>query len=818
MGCNCGKPKCNGKCGCKSPAVLQINNPAEYITFHKVVIPASLGDSKTYPPRNGMYRNVLAFYEADQTSWLYSTDGIPTKLTNGITNYEDAVNLPQINGNTLIGDKTGEELGLQNKLTAGENIQISDENIISATDTTYTAGDGIEISSENEISVKVGRGLQINASGEVEFSEQCIIGFDTVADMASSEELANGAYAKTLGYYSINDGGGGLYRITNSSAPEDGGSVIGLGDGLKAELVVKNNTISVEQFGAKGDGTTDDSDAIRNALSWNGNDVSIVIFGEAKTYAVSGDTYYQLYSNTDIEMNGATVKNISSTRMMFVNNEQSMTAGSYEALKNFSIRNGSFIGNRDAGVGLMFALFHSQICVFENIMFDDCAKGHVFDLSGCEKTVIRNCQFIGNLMDDSTKNYREAIQIATATAAGFPYWGEDASYDFDGVACVGVEIDSCVFRKKENDLFYISAIGHHSNESAASKDVIIKKCLFDGFEKSAIRIPQVDNLQVSNNVFNDYGASSAFPAIFLSCILYGASTISSKNITIIGNTYTAAVGEHTVSFVRIEGSSDLLPTENVRVENNNIFGNAVSEADNQGPDFLSIGSIKNAFVYDNVVQKCKHFVHKRTEEYITNLRLENNQVIDCLRFIRTGDTVSSAYAIMNGFSSDNNIITNAYGTMNSSSFAAYCGFSEDIALTPGSTRPLLDTLDENMFVALTNSLGQNSNIRIPPYVKRIEFGGYLTVENVENVSEITMTIRDFEAASNIVSKTFVPVINQSGTATIQLPTLKCEDNSAYELLNTNDLRIGKIGVYFYITTTGNSTIKNDTSRIILRGF
>lgn len=81
MGCNCGKPKCNGKCGCKSPAVLQINNPAEYITFHKVVIPASLGDSKTYPPRNGMYRNVLAFYEADQTSWLYSTDGIPTNIT-----------------------------------------------------------------------------------------------------------------------------------------------------------------------------------------------------------------------------------------------------------------------------------------------------------------------------------------------------------------------------------------------------------------------------------------------------------------------------------------------------------------------------------------------------------------------------------------------------------------------------------------------------------------------------------------------------------------------------------------------------------------
>ena len=168
MGCNCGKPKCNGKCGCKSPAVLQINNPAEYITFHKVVIPASLGDSKTYPPRNGMYRNVLAFYEADQTSWLYSTDGIPTKLTNGITDYEDATNLPQINGNTLIGDKTGEELGLQNKLTAGDNIQIDSNNVISATDTTYTAGEGIEISAEDEISAKLGDSMEFGDNGEID--------------------------------------------------------------------------------------------------------------------------------------------------------------------------------------------------------------------------------------------------------------------------------------------------------------------------------------------------------------------------------------------------------------------------------------------------------------------------------------------------------------------------------------------------------------------------------------------------------------------------------------------------------------------------
>ena len=109
MSCNCGKPKCNGKCGI-SPAVLQINNPDECTLFHRVVIPASMGDSTTNPPKNGAYRNVLLHYEADGSSWLYSSDGIPTLISS--MDYEDLVNLPQINGVTLIGNKTLSELGI----------------------------------------------------------------------------------------------------------------------------------------------------------------------------------------------------------------------------------------------------------------------------------------------------------------------------------------------------------------------------------------------------------------------------------------------------------------------------------------------------------------------------------------------------------------------------------------------------------------------------------------------------------------------------------------------------------------------------------
>lgn len=51
----------------------------------------------------------------------------------------------QAETDTLIGEK-------QDILTAGDNVSISAENVISATDTTYSAGDNITISAENVIS------------------------------------------------------------------------------------------------------------------------------------------------------------------------------------------------------------------------------------------------------------------------------------------------------------------------------------------------------------------------------------------------------------------------------------------------------------------------------------------------------------------------------------------------------------------------------------------------------------------------------------------------------------------------------------------
>ena len=105
--------------------------------------------------------------------------------------------------------------------------------------------------------------------------------FDSVTDMKSSN-LDAGQTTFTKGYYSINDGGAGVYSIRGKVAgeTEDGGSVIFLENENVAELIT-DGTVNVKQFGAKGDGVTDDSAVFAKVMAyanknWDGNPHSYV--------------------------------------------------------------------------------------------------------------------------------------------------------------------------------------------------------------------------------------------------------------------------------------------------------------------------------------------------------------------------------------------------------------------------------------------------------------------------------------------------------------------------------------------------------------
>ena len=108
--------------------------------------------------------------------------------------------------------------------------------------------------------------------------------YDTVADMVADLELMVGSTVITKGLHVINDGGSGLYHIREKDVSDvaDGGSIIFLTNGKVAELITDaNESVNVKQFGAKGDGVTDDTNAFRNAL----------IAANGKTFVVPQGNY-----------------------------------------------------------------------------------------------------------------------------------------------------------------------------------------------------------------------------------------------------------------------------------------------------------------------------------------------------------------------------------------------------------------------------------------------------------------------------------------------------------------------------------------------
>lgn len=78
--------------------------PCNQCVFRRIIIPATMGDHTTVPPETLEYRNVILEYEADSYVYIYSSDGIPTLISNGTgTNFNNLTNRPMYNGQAMTG-------------------------------------------------------------------------------------------------------------------------------------------------------------------------------------------------------------------------------------------------------------------------------------------------------------------------------------------------------------------------------------------------------------------------------------------------------------------------------------------------------------------------------------------------------------------------------------------------------------------------------------------------------------------------------------------------------------------------------------------
>lgn len=111
----------------------------------------------------------------------------------------------------------------------------------------------------------------------------------TLAELKAlpAAQVVSGALVSTAGYTTAGDGGGALYRYDSSStATANDGSVILPTHGTGRYLLTPTyENVNVRQFGAKGDGVTDDFVAISNAISYAKSGGTV--YFNAGTYVVS---------------------------------------------------------------------------------------------------------------------------------------------------------------------------------------------------------------------------------------------------------------------------------------------------------------------------------------------------------------------------------------------------------------------------------------------------------------------------------------------------------------------------------------------------
>ena len=163
--------------------------------------------------------------------------------------------------------------------------------------------------------------------------------YPNVASMKTDTSLTDGQLVKTEGYWDKQYGGSAYYDIVSStSLTPDDTKCIQLNNGLYAELHPINDTVTVNQFGAYGDGEHDDAYAINNAIN---NEFSNVEFEKREYKINSGIDINE--SNKTILGNDATI--FYNDEFVFVDDFIIRIFNNDDIIKNILVQNLSLINN-----------------------------------------------------------------------------------------------------------------------------------------------------------------------------------------------------------------------------------------------------------------------------------------------------------------------------------------------------------------------------------------------------------------------------------------------------------------------------------------
>ena len=235
--------------------------------------------------------------------------------------------------------------------------------------------------------------------------EKAVRSYESIAQMKADTKLKEGYHVKTKGYYEVNDGGHGEYVIVDDdSLVDDGGLIHTLNNGLRAKLIIENDTVRVEQFGAYGDGTHDDTNAIEKAIKYTTKPHTVQFL--AKTYAITNISLNYEYGNVILKGVNSHYRHFNfdyatkivpyedMTGTMFTIGEEEV--GFNSMVFGFTVKDICFTGNIIDGYDYnCFEFGRSSNLLFENVIFRR-INGYSMKLKGVYDSIFNNVEFMSN--------------------------------------------------------------------------------------------------------------------------------------------------------------------------------------------------------------------------------------------------------------------------------------------------------------------------------------------------------------------------------------------------------------------------------------
>lgn len=401
---------------------------------------------------------------------------------------------------------------------------------------------------------------------------QGLLCYDTVNDMKNATNLVNGSFTKTYGFYEKNDEGGAFYKIRTITNEDivDNKTLIPISNNnlLVAELM-KSSSMNVKQFGAKGNGTYDDTLSIQKAL----NTSNEIIIPETNNFYLISDNL-TINNNQIIKGYGEkskllmpdgleksifdirNVKNIiienlklcNETYQTGTNPNLSKNKIIYtEEVENITIKNCFFENAYSRGI----QIFKTKNFNYLNNIFKNATYEMLLLLPEVENVLVDNCIF-----DTCTSNYINTYLFATGRIDTETYEFATKNVHVQNSKFLnnpnweGVDTHACLNFYCENNYFENCKVGIMARTTDTSPltemvenhgNIFIKNNTIKGTNEDCGIIVGgmnsstflVKNIFIENNIIENSGRSNSLGAI---------SVHSSKNVNILNNTIKNSTG------------------------------------------------------------------------------------------------------------------------------------------------------------------------------------------------------------------------------------------------------------------------------------